>query len=414
MKCIKKYALSQIFGEGEKITAVILAFDRPVCEEEIKKAGFTVEGRTLESVVSGEAFREYIEKREDLSDYEKSLLGVQAEFHILLRLSEKDHNAGTIYENVQADDGPGGRVGFKKTELKIKMENPLNEINGESFFQNQLIVTEKRQPLAEKFETYVFELTDSGRRITYNLYKPDGWNKDEKYPLVLFLEDAGVLSLDAGITLCQGLGAVVWTTPKEQKKHPCFVLAPQFPGPKSLVEDDFSSTWEVQGTVELLKHIVREYPIDPKRIYGTGQSMGCMTLCKLSSEYPNLFAGCLLVGGQWNPQVMEKAKDGNFWISVSRGDEKAFPGMNAVTKVFEDAGEKVGKLELDALESAEEINRKIVTLSKDGNHIHYTWFKGNSVIPDGEVSSPIAHHKNTWRVTYQLEALCDWLLAQKR
>ncbi len=111
---------------------------------------------------------------------------------------------------------------------------------------------------------------------------------------------------------------------------------------------------------------------------------------------------------------MEKAKEGNFWISVSKGDEKAFPGMNAVTKVFEDAGETVGKQELDASEPIQEINKKIVELSKDGNHIHYTWFKGNSVIPDGEVPSPIAHHKNTWRVTYQLEALRDWLFMQKR
>ena len=142
--------------------------------------------------------------------------------------------------------------------------------------------------------------------------------------------------------------------------------------------------------------------------------MGCMTLCKLNSEYPDLFAGCLLVGGQWDPEVMKNARKGNFWISVSKGDEKAFPGMNAVTKVFEDSGELVGREELDALEDPEVLNGKISELAKDGNHIHYTWFKGDSVIPEGEVPTPIAHHKNTWRVTYQLEALRDWLFAQKK
>lgn len=410
MECIKKYALSQIYGEGEKITAVILAFDKPVCANGTE---FEIDGRTIETVVSGKEFEKYMEGREDLSEYEKRLLAGQSEYHILIKLSDGDKNAGTIYENAQAEEGPGGRVGFKETALKIKMHQEIKGLEEDSFFEKEFIVTEKRQPLAEKFETSIFELPD-GRHITYNLYKPEGWDQEKKYPLVIFLEDAGVLSLDPGITLCQGLGAVVWTTPQEQKKHSCFVLAPQFPGPKSLVEDDFSYTWEVQGALELLKYIIKKYPIDSSRVYGTGQSMGCMTLCKLNSEYPDLFAGCLLVGGQWDPEVMKNARKGNFWISVSKGDEKAFPGMNAVTKVFEDSGELVGREELDALEDPEVLNGKISELAKDGNHIHYTWFKGDSVIPEGEVPTPIAHHKNTWRVTYQLEALRDWLFAQKK
>ena len=40
---------------------------------------------------------------------------------------------------------------------------------------------------------------------------------------------------------------------------------------------------------------------DKNRIYGTGQSMGCMMLCELNIRYPGFFGGCFLVAGQWNP-----------------------------------------------------------------------------------------------------------------
>ena len=53
-------------------------------------------------------------------------------------------------------------------------------------------------------------------------------DKNKKYPLVLFMHDAGPLSENTKATLLQGNGAIVWATPEEQAKHEAFILAPQY------------------------------------------------------------------------------------------------------------------------------------------------------------------------------------------
>ncbi|MDO6851698.1 hypothetical protein Q4S57_28040 [Priestia megaterium] len=62
----------------------------------------------------------------------------------------------------------------------------------------------------------------------YNLYVPKDYNPFKKYPLVLFMHDAGVVSNNPTYTLTQGLGAVVWAEPSEQTKNEAIVLAPQY------------------------------------------------------------------------------------------------------------------------------------------------------------------------------------------
>ena len=46
-----------------------------------------------------------------------------------------------------------------------------------------------------------------------------------------------------------------------------------------------------------------EYAVDTDRIYGTGQSMGCMTTLILASEFPDLYAACMFVDGQWDTEL---------------------------------------------------------------------------------------------------------------
>jgi len=73
--------------------------------------------------------------------------------------------------------------------------------------------------------------------LLYNLYIPANYDPSRKYPLVLFMHDAGVVGNNPTRTLKQGLGAIVWATPAEQAKHPCFVLAPQY---TTVIADDSS------------------------------------------------------------------------------------------------------------------------------------------------------------------------------
>ena len=55
----------------------------------------------------------------------------------------------------------------------------------------------------------------------------------------------------------------------------------------------YSTTEYVELTKRFIDYMSDEYAVDTDRIYGTGQSMGCMTTLILASEYPDLYAAFL-------------------------------------------------------------------------------------------------------------------------
>ncbi|MCM1134451.1 MAG: MBL fold metallo-hydrolase [Clostridium sp.] len=263
----------------------------------------------------------------------------------------------------------------------------------------------------DAFQSFVFE-TAEGKKLAYNLFCPEKREEGKAYPLVLFMHDAGSCSEDILSPLTQGEGATVWAGERSQRRHPCFVLAPLYPN--KAAEDDFTVTWEADATVELVKALLKEYPIDEKRIYGTGQSMGCMMLCELMLRNPGFFAGCFLVAGQWNPDTMGAVKNENLWILVSEMDEKAFPIMGACMAQVEAQGGRVTRGSLNAKDSLEEQNAAARKIAMSGEHIFFTWYEKDSVLAEGERPFPGAYHVNTWAHAYRVEAIQDWLFSQSR
>lgn len=391
-------AITQVFGEGQKTIAAAVEYDAQLDARSVCADDFMVEGRTVTEVyVSSAAVRRRAEQGR----------------YVIVELDRWDAGCGTIVTRPLAGDQPGGMANIMTPRPVVSQCGTIYTAAGEAYPpQAPVAGTKVINLVADDFKVFTYQLAD-GRKVDYDLYIPKQVEPGKEYPLVYFIADAGMLSHDMGVTLAQSLGAVVWATEEEQAKHPCFVLSPQFHGPASLVQDDFSCTWEVDAAYELVKHIMEVYPIDKTRVYGTGQSMGCMTTCELAGRDPELYGGCLLVGGQWDPERLVAAKKNNIWISISSGDEKAFPGMNAIADAFEAAGETVVRAELDACDMPS-MNRKVRELSQDGHHIHYTCFTGNSVIPEGVEPNGGMHHINSWRVTYDIEAIRDWLFQQHK
>ena len=271
---------------------------------------------------------------------------------------------------------------------------------------------------ANRFNQFEFQVPDApgeekGRKMAYNLYVPENMQAGETYPLVLFIHDMGSCSEDVTRTLTQGKGATVWATSYWQNRQPCFVLAPCYP--RQAADDDFQVTWEADATVELVKEVLRLQPsVDEKRIYGTGQSMGCMMLMELMLRNPGFFGGCFLVAGQWNPQTCGALKNENIWALVSEKDFKAFPIMGDCMKQIEVNGGRVTRGSLDAKASLPELNQKVRTIAGSGEHIFFTWFEGDSVLEELEDIKPWFYHMATWPQAYNLEAVGDWLFAQRR
>ncbi|EEX73980.1 alpha/beta hydrolase-fold protein [Leptotrichia hofstadii] len=196
--------------------------------------------------------------------------------------------------------------------------------------------------VVENFKQFVFKDPRTGTSVKYNLYIPKNYDRNKKYPLVLFMHDMSVLSEDTKTTLLQGNGAVSFATPEEQSRHEAFVLAPQYS--RQVVDDNGDITSDLEATVNLVReYLPSKYSIDTKRIYATGQSMGGMMAIVMNSKYPDLFAASYLVACQWDDKEVAPMAKNNLWILVSTGDAKAYPGMNAITSELIKMGGTVTK-----------------------------------------------------------------------
>jgi predicted peptidase len=119
---------------------------------------------------------------------------------------------------------------------------------------------------------------------------------------VVCLHDSSAFGRDVGTRLRQGYGALVWATAEAQRRHPAFVLAPQFS--ETIANDDFQFADQGVHTFDLIQQVAAQYGIDTDRIYLTGQSMGCMSTFALNIAHPGTFGGSLCVAGQWDPARM--------------------------------------------------------------------------------------------------------------
>jgi predicted peptidase len=300
----------------------------------------------------------------------------------------------------------------KPLKLSVKQLGDIAAADGTVLpaCKNEIISNKVSQPIVEDFRQHEY------KGLVYNLFVPKDHDEKKLYPLVMFIADASANSDDPLLPLVQGAGGVIWAAPEEQAKHPCLVLAPQIPYGIPLTRDDFTTSPELETIKELLDDVVSRYSIDRNRIYTTGQSQGCMASCELNVRYPDYFAATLLVSGQWNPETMAaKLARKNLFIALSEGGPREFPGMNAVTAALEAAGAKVARAYLNARKSKEDLNRDVKELIATGANVLYAIYDAKTALPDdGKEYPQIAHHFRGWEITYDIEAIRDWLLSQVR
>ena len=163
------------------------------------------------------------------------------------------------------------------------------EINKDS---DSTFVALKNETL-KKFKQLTFNDNETGKTMEYSLV-PEGYDGTTSYPLVLFMADASTIGKEVTAPLTQGYGALEFASDRDQKAHPSFVLVPQYTD--WAVQDDWSTTDEVEMTIRLLEKICKEYNVDTKRLYTTGQPVGHIKDAGLRQEE------VLLHRGRWRPE----------------------------------------------------------------------------------------------------------------
>jgi predicted peptidase len=382
-------AITEVFGTGQKLTAAAVEYDRDIAASKLLSSAFTVDGRTITKA------------------YSNTIAGKAAKGsdgrYVILELSPTDAAAAIFSQN-----GPNStRV---EAKVSVKQTGDIAAVDGGKCEADSRVTVNSKtiNMVVDDFKNFEFNDPKTGETIKYNLYIPKNYDKGKSYPMVMFIHDAGIVSNEIDRTLVQGLGAVVWATPGEQIKHPCFVLAPQF----STGGTDSSQRWDT--IVDLINSLTGQYSIDKNRLYTTGQSMGCMLSIAIGIKYPDLFAGYLLVAGQWDASVMSVLADKKMWIIVSEGDRQAFPGMNGSLAVMEPSGARISRATWNARAGEAEKAANVKKMAEESTNIKYSVFQKGTTLSEEEKDSGRNEHMQTWWVAYGIEGVRDWLFAQKK
>ncbi len=217
------------------------------------------------------------------------------------------------------------------------------------------------------FEVHEFRGSNE-QTLKYSLFKPKSGAVTEKLPMVLCLHGAG------GNTVA----AKVLATPEHQSQHPCFLLVPTCESRTSrwvkAPSRDAGDRRAVEPElIEALNRLLRDLPIDPDRVYITGQSMGGVGTWGLIAAHPNHFAAAVPVCGAWDPRDAQKIAKIPLW---------AFHGAKDETVPVDGS------------------RRMIEAMKSAGGSPRYTEYPN------------IAH--GSWDAAYATAEMWDWLFRQRR
>ncbi len=218
--------------------------------------------------------------------------------------------------------------------------------------------------------------------MPYRLFRPQA---SGSLPLVLFLHGSGGQGTDNAKQMGLGniFGTRVWALPANQKNYPCYVVVPQTdrgwvnygpPAPGDSIARVIPGLGAgAKLALEIVNGLIREFPIDQRRIYVMGQSMGGAGVWHMTAERPRLFAAAVACCGS---------------ASLDK------PADSASTPVWNFHGDA------DQTVPVSVSRDRIAALRKAGAHPLHTEYAG-------------VNH-NSWEWAFTEPSLGKWLFANKR
>lgn len=200
--------------------------------------------------------------------------------------------------------------------------------------------------------------------LHYLVHLPPGAENPQKgqvFPTIFFLHGAGERGDDPELLKLHGIPKIV----EQQPEFPYITISPQCP----------LNTWwpsEIDALDTLFDEIVRTYPVDLKRVYLTGLSMGGFGTWHWAVQRPQRFAAIAPIcgGGHWANGFPEKV------LRIRHLPVWAFHGR------------------LDPIVKPRETSVLVRLLRKNGGNVRHT------VYPDADHDS--------WTVTYNNPELYRW------
>lgn len=182
----------------------------------------------------------------------------------------------------------------------------------------------------------------------YRLFVPRKMKPTERYPLIVWLHGAGPSGKDNWSQL--DLLDMVFDQPDRAEQYRFFLLAFQCPsadlGWYRQFEAANSNVHDANDmltvNIDLLRKIMKEYPIDPDRVYLAGACTGGAASWEMAMRYPKLFAAVVPLGatGRIDPSRASRLTDVPIWTFHSLHDDlsPSGPVEDMVTAIKQSGG----------------------------------------------------------------------------
>lgn len=193
--------------------------------------------------------------------------------------------------------------------------------------------------------------------LPYRVLLPKDYDEKKKYPLIYFLHGAGERGNDNEKQLVHG--AKLFLRDSVRDNYPAIVVFPQCSNNSFWSNVQFSydtatrkrsfifreagePTVSMRLAEGLLLQLLKEYPIDKKKVYVGGLSMGGMGTFEMVRRRPGLFAAAFPICGGGHPATAALMKKTNWWVFHGAKDDVVPPvNSDIMVKALQEAKAKV-------------------------------------------------------------------------
>jgi predicted peptidase len=220
----------------------------------------------------------------------------------------------------------------------------------------------------------------------YQVFVPRDWNKNHKWPVILFL-GAGERGDDGMIQTEVGIGTAIR---RYVDRFPAIVVLPQCR----------KNLWWLypsmqEQAIKALEQSVKEFKGDKDRLYLTGISMGGYGTWSIAAKNPGKFAALAPVCGGIRPPVRAN-------VPLPEEMKNTDPNLDPYTE----SAKKIGKTPVwifhggeDKIVPTEESRKMDEALKTAGGNVKYTEYES------------VGH--NSWDKAYAETELMKWILEQR-
>jgi predicted peptidase len=218
-------------------------------------------------------------------------------------------------------------------------------------------------------------------KYKYQVFVPDNWTPNKKWPVILFLHGVGERGDDGLAQTDLGMGSAIRMN---RSRFPAIVVMPQCR----------KNVWWIDSPMDdvamaALAQAEKEFQGDPRRIYLTGLSMGGYGTWHLAAKFPGKFAALVPVcGGILRPELARVH---------SPQDKK--PYTDAAKKIVGNTPVWIFHGAMDDTVPVTESRRMAEAMKALGAEVRYTEYPG------------VGH--DSWDKAYAEPELVTWMLSKK-